>query len=352
MSTATLQRPFPNAATDWAMTVGGIWVVAGIYADLGWHVRHDVDSFLTWSHAVLYAGLAYLFVTIAIVSIANTRRGFPLLRSLPEGYELALPAVALFFVGGAADFVGHALWGFEEGFNALLSPTHQLIGASILLLLVGPIRSALIARPRPSTLLAQLPPIVSVTSILALIHWGINPFFETYAQAAYAPLVAHGFTPDAITLQAMKFDLEGGGIASVLLQTFLTAGIALYLARALAARPGALTLALTVGNGFVAIALGASWSQAMVAIAASIIAGIVGDAFLRDGAALRASRPRMLAFAALVPFSYHAALFAFTAIALGGVWWDPIFLFGALLYSAMFGLLFGLVVTAVPAETG
>jgi hypothetical protein len=347
---ASRARPARSPVVDWAQALGGLWVVAGIYADLGWHLRHDVDSFLTWAHGTLYAGLLYIFAVSAVVAIAGLRRGRSLARAFPAGYEFTLPGIVLFFIAGAVDALGHRLWGFESGFDALLSPTHQLIGLAIFFLLLGPLRSALAARPRFTTLAQQLPASIALGSILALIHWGINPFFETNAQRAFAPLSPAVFTPDAISLAAMKFDLQGGGIASVIVQSLLLAAFALYVARALGGRSGTMLVVFLIGNAFTAIAVGPSWPQALGAILATIAAGLVGDLFLRDGAALRASRRRLLLLAFAVPFAYHAALLAYTALFLGGIWWDPVILFGALLYSGVFGLLLGLVVTAVPSR--
>src|SRR5581483_2159318 len=166
-------RPPRSITVDWLMAIGGLWIIVGIFTDLAWHVRHDVDTFLTWSHALLYAGLLFTFSVVAIVSIQNARKyGFSLLRALPVGYELAVPGVVLFFIAGAADATGHVIWGFEADFNALLSPTHQLIGLSIVALLVGPIRSLLCAQEKTVVSFeSQLPGIVAVGSLLGLIHW-------------------------------------------------------------------------------------------------------------------------------------------------------------------------------------
>ena len=38
---------------DWAMAIAGYWSIAGLYLDAGWHIRHDVDTFFTWAHALL-----------------------------------------------------------------------------------------------------------------------------------------------------------------------------------------------------------------------------------------------------------------------------------------------------------
>jgi len=340
------------------MAVGGLWIIIGIFVDLAWHVRHDVETFLTWSHALLYTGLFFTFAAIALISIRNAKMyGVSLLRAMPEGYELAVPGVVLFFIAGAADATGHVLWGFEADFNALLSPTHQLIGLSIVALLVGPIRSLLCAQQQTRVSFAsQLPGIIAVGSLLGLVHWGLNPFFGTDAESTYAPLAIHGFSPDALTLNATLLSLQEAGLSSVVLQTVLTTAVVLYLVRALAVRPGGITLTLLLGNSFIAIAVAVSWTESIAAIVAITVAGLIGDFLLyrslhRQTQSSLAENNRRLALilAPVVPFAYHAVLFALIAIFLGGIWWNPIFLFGTLLYSAVFGFLLGLVITAKPS---
>jgi hypothetical protein len=347
------------------MAIGGLWIIIGIFTDLAWHVRHDIETFLTWSHALLYAGLFFSFAAVAFISLRNAKTyGVPLLRAMPDGYELAVPGVILFFIAGAADATGHVLWGFEADFNALLSPTHQLIGLSIVALLVGPIRSLLCAQQQTRVSLAsQLPAIVAAGSLLGLVHWGLNPFFGTDAEAAYTPLAIHGFSPDALTLNAMLLSLQEAGLASVVMQTVLTTAVVLYLVRALAVRPGGITLALLLGNGFIAVAVAVSWSESIAAIVAITVAGLVGDFLLYrslhrqtppplQGQTLpSAENNRRLAIVLgpAVPFTYHAVLYALIVIFLGGIWWNPIFLFGTLLYSAVFGFLLGLVISAKPS---
>lgn len=326
------------------MAIGGLWIVVGIYFDLGWHVRNDVDSFLTWAHAVLYAGLLATFAVAGIATLANARRGYSWLRGLPAGYELAMPGIALFFVAGALDGIGHTLWGFESGFEALLSPTHQAIGVAIILLLIGPIRSAIAAGAELARRDA-MPAVLSLGALFALVRWGTNPFFETYAESRFGPPTGTaGFTPDTITFQSMHFAMQSQGLASVLLSALFLAAFSLYLVRVLDAPRGALTLVLLVGNGMTSLAVANTWPQAFAPIVASLVAGIAGEFLIaRPGISVDVRRQCALAF--FVPFVYHAVVLASIALA-GGTWWDPIFLFGAMLYSGMFGLLLALAVVA------
>ena len=338
MSTELSGRPPRSLRVDWALAIGGLWVVVGIYCDLAWHVRHDVDSFLTWAHTALYAGLLYTFVATGIIAWRNVRDGYAWTRALPAGYEYTPFGIGLFFIGGAADATGHVLWGFESGFNALLSPTHQLIGFSIILLLIGPIRSALASFDTPAPAAggdnaAGWPAMLSIGALMALVRWGLDPFFHPYAQARFGPPVSKGFTPDTISLQAMHFALQEHGLASVLFSTIVMAGFALYVARAFGKQSGAMVVIFLIGNGMTSMAVGNDWTQMAAPIAASLLAGFVAD---------RIARPNVMA--AVVPIVYNGLVAAVAVV--GGTWWDPIFLLGTVIYSGLFGWLLSLIVTA------
>src|SRR5581483_4326904 len=154
------------------MAIAGFWTIAGLYTDAGWHIRHDVDTFFTWAHALLYSGLLLLLCLMGARIVAARRRDETLAVSLGPAYSWSAVGVLIFLIGGAADMINHLFFGFEAGFDALLSPTHQLIGAGVLLIISGPIRSAVAQAPRPASLVQQLPAIVSAAAILELMHWG------------------------------------------------------------------------------------------------------------------------------------------------------------------------------------
>ncbi|MBV8727325.1 MAG: hypothetical protein JO233_06035 [Candidatus Eremiobacteraeota bacterium] len=332
-----------SGAFDWTMAIGGLWLIAGLFADLGWHIREDVDSFLTGAHAMLYSGLLILFIAAGVMAMRGVRSGLPLRRALPPGYDLVLPGLAIFLIGGILDAIGHYLYGFEAGFLALLSPTHQLIGVGLILVLTSPIRAALVTTPWPSSFVDQLPALIAAASFFELIHWGTNYIFPSGAERSFGPVHLSVMNPEALTAQTLAFSHQAGGLTSFLLQSLIMVGITLYLVRNFSLRPGSLTLLYLVGNGFIAFALATSWPQAFGPIVASLAAGIVADSFLLNAPALRTSRIRYGFFAFLVAVVYHAALLLYVIVVSGGTWWHPIFVFGALLYTGIFGFLRSLV---------
>jgi len=337
-----------SVAFDWTMALGGLWLVGGLFADLGWHIREDVDSFWTGAHAMLYSGLLILFIATGLMAMRGIRAGVSLRGALPDGYDLVFPGLCIFLLGGVLDAIGHFLYGFEAGFLALLSPTHQLIGVGLILVLTSPIRSAIVARPRPATLGAQLPMLIAAASFFELVHWGTNYIFPSGAERSLAPVHLPATNPEALTAQTLAFSHQAGGLTSFVLQSVIMMGITLYLVRNFVLKPGSLTLLYVIGNGFIALATATSWPQAFGPLIAAVASGIVADSFLLHGELLRASRLRYGFFAFVVPVVYHAALLLFTILFLGGTWWHPLFAFGALLYTGIFAFLLSLV--AFPCE--
>ncbi len=330
------------------MALAGYWTIAGLYTDAGWHIRHDVDTFFTWAHALLYSGLLLLLCLIGSRYAAALRRHETLSAALGAAYRWSGVGVLVFLLGGIADMINHVYFGFEAGFDALLSPTHQVIGAGVLLIISGPIRSAVAQMPRPATLAQQLPAIVSAAAILELVHWGTQVFFRVDAARSLGVIVPHEIDANALTLMTIHFYQQGGSLIAVILQSLLMMGTAFYLVRNFRLQPGALTLLFVLGNGLIAITHSLGWLDAVCVLTASIAAGIAGDAFLSRAPPYFGSRRWFASFAFVVPVVYAAALLLFTIAFMGGTWWDPLFAVGAVFYAGLFSLLLSFVASAMP----
>jgi len=61
----------------------------------------------------------------------NHASGRPWSRALPAGYGLSLLGVLIFAAGGIGDMIWHVLFGIEADVEALLSPTHLLLGFAV-----------------------------------------------------------------------------------------------------------------------------------------------------------------------------------------------------------------------------
>ncbi len=330
------------------MAFAGYWTIAGLYTDAGWHIRHDVDTFFTWAHGLLYSGLLLLLCLMGSRYAAARRRNETLSVALGPAYWWSGVGVLVFLLGGIADMINHLFFGFEAGFDALLSPTHQVIGAGVLLIISGPLRSAITYVPRPATLAQQLPAIVSAAAILELMHWGAQVFFRVDAARGLGVIVPHELDANALTLMTIHFYQQGGSLIAVILQSLLMMGTAFYLVRNFRLQPGTLTILFLLGNGLIAVTHSLGWLDAFSVLIASLAAGVAGDAFLARAPAYFGSRPWFASFAFAVPVVYTAVLLLFAVAFLGGTWWDPLFAAGAVFYAGLFSLLLSFVASAIP----
>lgn len=330
------------------MALAGYWTIAGLYTDAGWHIRHDVDTFFTWAHALLYSGLVLLLVLIGTRFAAARARNKNPIASLGPAYSWSALGVLIFLLGGAADMINHLFLGFEAGFDALLSPTHQIIGAGVLLIVSGPLRSAISQKPRPTRFAQQLPAIVSAAAILELVHWGTQVFFRIDAARALGASVPHELDANALTLMTIHFYQQGGSLVAVVLQSLLMMGTAFYLIRSFRLQPGALTLLFVLGNGLIAVTHSLGWQDVVAVLAASSAAGIAGDAFLAREPPGSGTRLWFGSLAFAVPVVYTGVLLLFTVAFMGGTWWDPLFAVGSVFYAGLFSVLLSFIVSATP----
>lgn len=332
------------------MALAGYWTIAGLYTDAGWHIRHDVDTFFTWAHALLYSGLLLLLCLIGARVFAALGRRENVMEALGAAYSWSALGVFIFLIGGIADMINHLFLGFEAGFDALLSPTHQVIGAGVLLIISGPIRSAIAQVPRPATLAQQLPAIISAAAVLELMHWGTQVFFRFDAARALGVVVPHELDANALTLMTIHFYQQGGSLIAVVLQSLLMMGTAFYLVRNFRLQRGTFTLLFLLGNGLIAVTHSLGWLDVVSVIAAGIAAGIAGDAFLARQPAYSVSRLWFGSLAFAVPAIYAGAMLLFTVAFMGGTWWDPLFAAGSVFYAGLFSLLLSFVASAMPPQ--
>ena len=127
---------------DWLMVGLSTIFLSGLYLD-GWAHNHGkVDqSFFTPWHAFFYAGFALTALVLLATGAVNWRRGYTRRAALPAGYGLALLGSAVFAAGGVGDLIWHTLFGIEEDFEALVSPTHLMLGVGLALIVSAPLRA-------------------------------------------------------------------------------------------------------------------------------------------------------------------------------------------------------------------
>lgn len=179
--------PAGGVRFDLAMMVVSAWLIGGLFVD-GWAHFHGMvdDSFFTPWHAVFYSGFTAVAIFLGINQWRNVSKGYPFGRALPEGYVLSLVGAGIFAVGGVGDLIWHTLFGIEVDTEALLSPTHLLLGTGMVLIVSGPLRAAWRRIPsgHAGGWRVFLPMLLSVTLLLAVLSFFTSyahPFIDTHA---------------------------------------------------------------------------------------------------------------------------------------------------------------------------
>jgi len=344
------QADVASPAFDRAAAVLTVFFVVGAYLD-GWaHVHGHVDqSFFTPWHAALYGAFLALAAFVGAAALRGRRRGLPLGKSVPPGYELSLLGAGAFLVAGAGDMIWHLVFGIEFNVDALYSPTHLALAVSAALMGTGPLRSAWRrrdARAGGGGRGGQMPwfAVLSLTSVLCVLTF--------FTQVAH-PLVglhAAGTRPD---LRLLAFSMQALGVTAIALQTAVLMGLVLLAVRRFTLPPGAFSAILGLNALAVAFLSREIFGRAgsLRLVPAALVAGLLSDVLY---ARLRSSplggRPLGLRLLAVgVPVTFYL-LYFLTLIATTGIWWSIHLWMGSVVIAGLVGWLLSYV--AAPPATG
>lgn len=275
-------------ALDWLMALVSLWFVGGLCLD-GWahaHGRVD-DTFFTPWHAVFYSGFGAVGLLLAVWVLRGILRGAAWHQTLPAGYNLALLGAPLFALSGIGDLAWHEVFGIERGVEALLSPTHLGLITSMTLIVAAPLRAAI---GRPVRGVQLVPAVLSLALVLTLLT-----FISEYAHPFIEPMAneARG-SSDGAKL----------GVAGVIIQSAILAGMLLTALRLPRLWPGAFTLVLGLNAVMISFLNDQFWT-----IGVAVLAGIAADVLylvLRPAPARQAA---LRAFLAVVPGVLFLAYF-------------------------------------------
>lgn len=332
MATLTAARPLatprPMPAFDHLFVAASAWLLGGLYWD-GWAHGYGLpDSFWTVWHAAFYSGYGAV-AAVLFAQIARGRRHVSSWRdAIPAGYELAAAGAVVFAFGGVFDALWHTAFGIETSTDALLSPSHLVLGTGIALMVSGPLAAAW-RRGARGGLAAQLPAVLSLTALFSLFT-----FFSLFA-GPYASLIGQGPRP------------SGSALEKTLLGMYLFSGLSVGLAL-VALRRGTLpagALTLMFGLNGVAMILMRGHTPANIQAAftgVAIAAGIVGDLLVWRLRPSSANLRGLRAFAFLLPVEYFA-IYLGVVILFVGSGWTIHSLSGSVLLSGVIGLLLSFV---------
>lgn len=315
----------------------GLWMTVGLFLDGYFHQNPDSDgeSFLTAWHGVFYAGFTASALWLAAMSRRRAAGGAIdwRLSFLPAGYDGARLGLLLFALGGLGDAAWHSAFGVERGIDALLSPTHLLLFAGLVLILTAPLRAA---RAAPESAPGRWMLVGSVIAATALVGfflnfaWGLG--IAALTRVAYDPLT------DAGEMAVIA------GVASTLVTTAVLFSAARVLLAAVSPPAGAITLLF----GAVAFLVSAAFDEDAEGVAAAVVAGVALDVVMRMKAAGRLtwSLPACFGAAAALLWLTYLALLA----ALDGIDWQAEIWLGTVVLNALavFAIATVLAPTAVP----
>ena len=303
---------------DWLAALAAAWMVAGAWIDVWSHHGDALESFFTPAHGVLYTGFLATAVVLLLASLRRARGRLSV--QPPHGYRVALVGVPLFLVGGLGDALWHTLFGIEQDLDALLSPTHLLLGFGSLLMASGPFAAAW-ARSRetdadPSIEVPALISLGLVVSVVVFFTSFANPFSLPVAAGeglgALANLGVEGEGEVATTSALVEQAL---GVASILLLvTVLMAAVLLIALRWRVPRGGlALIVALGVGGSVLP-------HQTLVFVPAVVLAGLLADLLARSARPAVDRQSALVLFAFLAPAILVGVYLAAIELTVGVAW--------------------------------
>ncbi|MFZ6005581.1 MAG: hypothetical protein ACOYXM_16785 [Actinomycetota bacterium] len=315
----------------------GLWMTVGLFLDGYFHQNLDTDgeSFLTPWHGVFYAGFTASALWLATMS--RRRAGGAVdwrLTSLPAGYDGARLGLLLFALGGLGDAGWHSAFGVERGIDALLSPTHLLLFAGLVLILTAPLRAARATpdhAPGPWMLAGSVIAATALVGFFLNFAWGLG--IAALTRVAYDPVTDAGET--AVI----------AGVAS----TLVTTAVLFTAARALLAAVTPPAAAFTLMFGTVALLVSSAFDEDAEGVAAAAVAGAMLDVLIRmkDADRLRWPLPACLGAAAATLWLVYLGLLS----ALDGIEWPAEIWLGTVALNALAAFALGSVIAPPPDPT-
>jgi hypothetical protein len=294
-------RPPASARTDLVAFLLSLWFTAGLFLDAWAHNNvPQLETFFTPWHAVFYSGFvatAGWVLWTCRVALRDPRWDVGL---VPVGYASSLIALGVFALAGVGDMVWHRVFGIEQRIDILFSPTHLALGASMLVIVTTPLRSAWAdPAPRRGRLLLAVGSVSLAATIVLL--------FLQYANA-----FAYSNVDVVVALSGAEEDWTARLVSSIALTSLVLLIPLLVIARRFPLPLGSVTVLYLP----VAVLAGAVTGFDNVSLLISLlVAGVCLD-LLAQWLRPAADRPwRLHAFAALVPlvtWTAYVATAAFT----------------------------------------
>jgi len=332
-ASVTLTRPQTERWTtikeDLVTAVLALWLIAGLFVD-GWAHRNlaELETFFTPWHAMFYSGFAA--VAGWMVYLVRKHSG------VPSGYRSGIIGVGVFALGGVGDLLWHTMFGIEVSLDALLSPTHLVLLAGVLLILTSPIRSSWYRPTARATPWGQiLPALLSTTLVVALLQ-----FFFMYASGWTSGIPGVPFDPGEDEL------LASYGVLEVMISTAIMFGGVLALLKRYRPPPGSFTLLF----GIVGVLLSGLdefvWPWEMLQMVA---AGVATDLLVARVDPDPATPNRFRLFGLVTPIVVWSIRFIAFAVFRPSLGWPPEIWAGAIVFAGLLGWGLAVLMTLPPS---
>jgi hypothetical protein len=330
-------HPASSGRFDMTMAALSALFLAGLWVD-GWahfHQRVD-DSFFTPWHLVFYSAFVLCALTLGWKQWRGVAEGHTFWRALPKGYAASLIGVVIFGLGGAGDMVWHTLFGIEAGTEALLSPTHIMLGIGMALVFTGPARSAWARAAAGESLRgwrALWPMLASAALFTTMLM-----FFTSYAHPMTMPLAQR-----ALSGRGIPFDPQDFGVTAILLEAGILCGVVGVLLARWRLPPGAIILVAGMSGGMLTVLVDS------YVFLPPMLAALIAVELLAWRLKPSAARPMaLIAVLAALPMAIYTAYFI-TIDMYERIWWSVHVWTGAIALAGVVGALVGWALTAAQA---
>lgn len=318
-----------NRRRDLVTELLGVWLLLAVFLDSWAHLNlPSLETFFTPWHAALYSGMVAAALWTASVIWRNRAPGQPLSQAVPAGYRGTAIGVVLFGVAGGLDLLWHEILGIEVSLDALVSPTHLLLGFSLFLILGTAVRSA---RAASRTGNFEWTPAALFAVVLMT---GLGAFFLIYCSAFVRPGPTALFIPTPVgTPGRLQAELPVVvGLTSYLLTTALIIAPFLFTLSAARCPARGIVTMLVAAAAWLPIAMVGLRPTAIAGAAGATAAAILTDLLLARLPNVWLSRRLPAVTAGIAALLWTGQLVAF-AVA-DGIRWPVSLWLGAVVLSA------------------
>ena len=322
------QQPVSSLAFDALYAVLTLVLAAGIFIDVWSHSTFGPDqSVLSPYHFLFYSSMGTIGGLLFFTHTNNLRKGYKWSAALPVGYGFSFFGVILFTASGMLDLSGHALFGFETGLEAVMSPTHMMLFIGWFIVALAPIRAAFAKfKINPAKHLGQqLPMILALVSALCAV---------TLASFYYTPLsvVSNGVQEMRTLDEDFAQVIE---IASIFIQTGVLMTVIIWVISQIKLKVGAVALLFFLFGVLLAIT-----TLNPIAIINASLGGILLEIAYQVIQPTRKQVLRFCLFAFLAPILLWGSYYGFYLISGvgGGLWVTGYVWLGTVFQSGFIGL--------------